>query len=105
MQPLNHKYHLLICAHKKRDKRCGVMGPILADEFENEITLKKLQHEVHVLKTSHYGGHKFAGNVIIYPGGDWYGRVIPCHVPCILEEHIQKKKIVKNLWRGNMNEQ
>lgn len=36
-----------------------------------------------ILKTSHVGGHKFAGNVIIYwPSGTsvWYGRVSPKEV-------------------------
>lgn len=36
-----------------------------------------------VIKTSHIGGHKFAGNLIVYSPrgtGVWYGRVSPKEV-------------------------
>jgi (2Fe-2S) ferredoxin len=52
---------------------------------------------------SHVGGHKFAGNVIIYPGGHWYGRVQPCDAKVIVEEHLMKQRVVKERWRGVMD--
>jgi hypothetical protein len=67
-EPLPNKYQLLICAHKKRDKRCGVLGAMLAEEFQKQIKEKGLEKDIVVSKSSHYGGHKFAGNVIVYPG-------------------------------------
>ena len=33
------------------------------------------------------GGHKFAGNVIVYPSGTWYGRVLTCHVPLLIDAY------------------
>jgi len=82
----------LVCAHKLRDKRCGVAGPILVDEIEKTLSLSYPSTApptpVHAVKVSHIGGHKFAGNVIVYPGGVWYGRVLPCHVPHLLLAHV-----------------
>jgi len=61
---------------------------------------------------SHVGGHKFAGNIIIYGGrgscaasaftGDWYGCVTAESVARIVEEHIRDGKVVKDHWRGRM---
>jgi hypothetical protein len=83
---------ILICGHKERDVRCGVMGPLLQLEFEDKlrqsgiivrrdpISLNKIDgsgdtHEndlnlssrsARIGLISHIGGHAFAGNVIIY---------------------------------------
>jgi len=99
----------LICAHKLRDKRCGVTGPILADELEKYAashSLKGSDTGVHTLKISHIGGHKFAGNVIVYPSGVWYGRVTPCHVPLLVGAYAEGKKEeetkLKPLVRGGL---
>ncbi|KAK3325293.1 Sucrase/ferredoxin-like-domain-containing protein [Apodospora peruviana] len=67
---------------------------------------------------SHIGGHKFAGNVIIYlpPGlktadgaahplaehGIWYGRVEPKHVEGIVAETILKGNVIGELFRGGI---
>ena len=67
---------------------------------------------------SHIGGHKFAGNVIIYlpPGlkteagdehplaghGIWYGRVEPKHVEGIIIETILKGNVIADNFRGGI---
>ncbi|KAH6611333.1 Vacuolar amino acid transporter 3, partial [Trichoderma cornu-damae] len=113
---------VLICGHGGRDMRCGAMGPVLRGEFEEKLERqgfavakeavqaggldgsgepKRIQGSsvekvARVGLISHIGGHKFAGNVIVYipsgfaaGGGDkhplagcgiWYGRVEPKHV-------------------------
>jgi (2Fe-2S) ferredoxin len=48
------------------------------------------------------GGHKYAGNVLIYPRGDWYGYVSPVDVPRLIKQHLKLDKIVADLWRGRM---
>lgn len=100
----NHdkKTVVLICSHMKRDKRCGVLGPMIANEFYKLFKEKNIDAKIH--EVSHVGGHKFAGNVIIYPGGYWYGRVTPCLVKTLVENHIEKGNIVKELYRGKMGE-
>ncbi|KAL8630439.1 hypothetical protein Q9189_003860 [Teloschistes chrysophthalmus] len=117
------KITILICSHNTRDRRCGVIGPLLYQSFIKYADLKTTD----VGMVSHVGGHAFAGNVIIYipPGhkvppsetgekdhdtelsplagsGVWYGRVEPKHVQGILEETVQKGKIIGELWRGGL---
>ncbi|KNE55712.1 hypothetical protein AMAG_01591 [Allomyces macrogynus ATCC 38327] len=100
--PVEHKHHVLICAHKKRDSRCGESGPILIREFHRVIDrdFPDLHDQVAVYGTSHIGGHKFAGTLIMYPSGDWYGRVHTCDVTTLVKEQVRGGRTVKKLWRG-----
>ncbi|KAG0172089.1 hypothetical protein DFQ30_011208 [Apophysomyces sp. BC1015] len=101
---------VLVCTHTQRDKRCGVMGPLIVNEFRRVLKTKGLlkegaQGKVEVWGTSHFGGHKFAGNVIIHQkglGGQIYGNVRECHVESIVNRHIIHRKVIKELWRGPM---
>uniref|UniRef100_A0A6V7QRN8 Altered inheritance of mitochondria protein 32 n=1 Tax=Ananas comosus var. bracteatus TaxID=296719 RepID=A0A6V7QRN8_ANACO len=101
---------VFVCAHGSRDRRCGVCGPVLIKRFKEEINLRGcLQGQVSVSPCSHVGGHKYAGNVVIFSPnkdgevtGHWYGYVAPDDVPALLEQHIGKGEIVDNLWRGQM---
>ncbi|KAG1314498.1 hypothetical protein G6F64_001408 [Rhizopus arrhizus] len=104
-----YKNLLLLCSHKKRDKRCGVTAPILAQELDHVLRDKGLdEYDAGVLLVSHIGGsHKFAGNVVCYINqgtkGIWYGRVKTCHVASIVEETVIKGKVIKDLYRGAMD--
>ncbi|KAG8743362.1 hypothetical protein FRC10_012166 [Ceratobasidium sp. 414] len=56
-----------------------------------------------ILRNSHVGGHKFAGNVIIYfPTGNgvWYGRVSPHEVQTVVGSTIIGGKVLPALLRG-----
>uniref|UniRef100_A0A0C9SB63 TSA: Wollemia nobilis Ref_Wollemi_Transcript_499_1826 transcribed RNA sequence n=1 Tax=Wollemia nobilis TaxID=56998 RepID=A0A0C9SB63_9CONI len=101
--------HIFVCAHASRDRRCGVCGPALIRRFKEEIESRGLRSQVSVSPCSHIGGHKYAGNIIIYgPNADakitghWYGYVTPDDVPILLDQHIGKGEIVDRLWRGQM---
>lgn len=83
-----HKAVILLCSHRTRDKRCGVTAPILKKELELNLREHDLLRDandnrpggVPVIYVSHVGGHKFAGNVIIYRDtgeGIWMGLVEP----------------------------
>ncbi|RXH89352.1 hypothetical protein DVH24_031709 [Malus domestica] len=61
--------HVFVCAHGSRDNRCGVCGPVLIDKFKEEAELRGLTNQVFVTACSHIGGHKYAGNLIIYSLG------------------------------------
>lgn len=107
------------------------MGPLLRDEFEDQLA----RQDVKVLRSapesgttnsgetsqgpsarvgliSHVGGHKWAGNVIVYipPSfksplagkGIWYGRVGPEHVEGIVKETVVGGKVIKELFRGGI---
>ncbi|XP_022716716.1 uncharacterized protein LOC111275575 [Durio zibethinus] len=100
---------VFVCSHALRDFRCGVCGPVLVTRFKEEIELYGLQGRVSVSPCSHIGGHKYAGNVIIFGSsingevtGHWYGYVTPDDVPKLLERHIGKGEIIDLLWRGQM---
>ncbi|MBA0759395.1 hypothetical protein Gotri_022291 [Gossypium trilobum] len=100
---------VFVCSHGSRDRRCGVCGPPLVSRFKEEIVLYGLQGRVSVSPCSHIGGHKYAGNVIIFGSnfngevtGHWYGYVTPDDVPTLLEWHIGKGEIIDALWRGQM---
>ncbi|KAK7265987.1 hypothetical protein RIF29_18624 [Crotalaria pallida] len=101
--------YIFVCAHGSRDVRCGVCGPALIEKLNQEIGLRGLKKQISVLACSHIGGHKYAGNVIIYgPGrdgnitGHWYGYVTPNDVPALLDQHIAKGEVIQKLWRGQM---
>lgn len=73
---------VLICSHRKRDKRCGVTSKYLVKAFESGLRRRNIYRSFDDTRTasegglpsggtvvgclSHIGGHKFAGNVIIY---------------------------------------
>ena len=107
---------VLICGHGSRDSRCGTLGPILQDAFEQELRRRNM--DGNVAQISHVGGHKFAGNVIMYVppalGGEegnplsgagiWYGRVGPEHVEGLVEETLVKGRVVLELLRGGVTQ-
>ncbi|KAG2209974.1 hypothetical protein INT47_003410 [Mucor saturninus] len=108
--PNPYENMILICSHRKRDKRCGVTAPILNREFDHilrELDIHDGEGGTSVFMVSHVGGHKFAGNVICYINkgktGVWYGRVRTCHCREIIEETLLKGKVIKELYRGSMS--
>ncbi|KAH9607184.1 hypothetical protein KSS87_021250 [Heliosperma pusillum] len=101
--------YIFVCCHGSRDRRCGVCGPPLVARFKDEVELHGLQGKVSISPCSHVGGHKYAGNVIIFGcsingeiSGHWYGYVTLDDVPKLLEQHFLKGEIVESLWRGQM---
>lgn len=136
---------VLICGHGGRDMRCGVMGSVLRDEFEAQLpregvdllqgpvqmdpdenkspaaiagSVEKPSLTARLGLISHIGGHKFAGNVIIYlprtlkgSGGEshplaghgiWYGRVEPKHVQGIVQQTIKRGNVIADMFRGGI---
>lgn len=61
--PMPYKAVIVICSHKRRDKRCGITGPLLKDEFDKVLKEKGLDVESHrnegvaVFLSSHTGGN------------------------------------------------
>lgn len=137
---------VLICGHGGRDQRCGVFGPLLRGEFAKRLPEQGIEvltapveagdgdakdalegpgrqgkTAARVGLISHIGGHKFAGNVIIYlprhlktaagkkhplaGSGIWYGRVEPRHVEGIVGETIRKGRVIEELFRGGVSQE
>ena len=85
IMPIPWKKLILVCIHALRDKRCGRAGPLIMNEINVEMTLFDVEEkELKVLGSSHIGGHKYAGVLIVYPEADWYGRISKATVGALL---------------------
>ncbi|ANZ75514.1 BA75_02332T0 [Komagataella pastoris] len=101
---------ILICGHTQRDERCGIIAPLLKEEFEIVLKTEGLLYNkfknpkgIKVGVISHVGGHAFAGNVIYFNTAGqsiWYGRVFPDKVQGIVNQTVKNKNIIKELYRG-----
>ncbi|KAJ5669196.1 hypothetical protein N7462_010266 [Penicillium macrosclerotiorum] len=129
---INYSPTVLICGHGGRDLRCGLMAPVLEAEFQRVLlsrgfdsagsegtTVDDPKH-VNLGLISHVGGHKYAGNIIVYlppqmtiggsaephplaGKGIWYGRVEPKHVQGIVDETILGGRVVTDHFRGGID--
>jgi len=74
----------------------------ITDELKARTSAKKAL----ILRNSHMGGHKYAGNCIIYtPQGSsvWYGRVSTHEVESIVTHTIEDGLVLPPLLRGGMD--
>ncbi|KAJ7638602.1 Sucrase/ferredoxin-like-domain-containing protein [Roridomyces roridus] len=112
---------IFLCSHKRRDNRCAISAPKLEQAFIRSLTGKswtvdtQLEHVLKalpgakkalILKTSHIGGHKYAGNCIIYtPQGSsvWYGRVTTHEVESIVVSTLEGGLVLPPLLRGGLD--
>lgn len=78
--PLEHPL-LVVCTHGKRDRCCAKSGRPLYDALREETDSSW------VWQSTHVGGDRFAGNVVVLPQGLYYGRVEPEGVPAVLDAH------------------
>ena len=69
---------LVVCTHGKRDRCCAKYGRPLYD------ALRSAGDSELVWQSSHVGGDRFAGNVVVLPLGLYYGRVQPAGVDAFL---------------------
>lgn len=117
--------------------RCGMMAPALETEFQRVLQangfgsagreggVMDAPDHANVGLISHVGGHKYAGNVILYippemtvqtsgsatesalhplaGKGIWYGRVEPKHVQGIVEETVLGGRVVVDHFRGGID--
>ncbi|EGV64382.1 hypothetical protein CANTEDRAFT_114174 [Yamadazyma tenuis ATCC 10573] len=84
----------LVCGHNTRDERCGILAPPIVEE------LQKVGKETDIFGyITHVGGHAYAGNMIIYPEGIWYGRIVPEHVQGVVEAYGMGH-VIRDLYRG-----
>lgn len=70
------KVHIYVCTHGTRDCRCGELGEPLYQALVDEVKWRKEEHNIEVRQVGHIGGHKYAGNVLLYKDfhvSDWYG--------------------------------
>lgn len=68
--PVEHPL-LVVCTHGKRDRCCAKYGQPIYDALRQEADPEW------VWQSTHVGGDRFAGNVVVFPHGLYYGRVDP----------------------------
>lgn len=68
--PLEHAL-FVVCTHGKRDRCCAKNGQPLYDALRGEADPEW------VWQSTHVGGDRFAGNVVVLPQALYYGRVEP----------------------------
>jgi hypothetical protein len=61
---------LLVCTHGRRDKCCAKFGVPLYNALREHVGDR-------VWQVSHVGGDRFAGNLVCFPHGLFYGHVTP----------------------------
>ena len=104
---------ILICSHNTRDRRCGILGPLLNEAFEKYGTsrlhrnLNYLRENkawdidpayrgIRVTSISHIGGHIWAGNVIVYIPSMYHmadGRKSPLAGRCVWYGRVEPKHV------------
>ncbi|THH27289.1 hypothetical protein EUX98_g6903 [Antrodiella citrinella] len=105
--------------HTQVEEPCA-LGAALEDfkgtDEEKDAEVQRILHDLDprtaetkralIVKNSHFGGHKFAGNVVIYTPqgvGVWYGRVTPHVTEAVVRETIIKGKVLPPLLRGGVS--
>jgi hypothetical protein len=68
----------VVCTHGKRDRCCARQGRPLYD------ALRRSAPGAQVWQSTHVGGDRFAGNVVVLPHGLYFGRVGPEDVDPLL---------------------
>ena len=68
----------LVCTHGKRDRCCALHGRPVYDALGQETDPER------VWQSTHVGGDRFAGNVVVLPHGLYYGRVAPADAARVL---------------------
>jgi len=92
--------HIYVCTHGARDCRCGDTGGAVVAALREEVASRirsaqarsapnakspSIWDKLKIGEVAHVGGHKYAANVLLYPGGEWLGKILPSDVPALLD--------------------
>src|SRR5919205_69292 len=75
----------VVCTHGKRDRCCAVYGRPLYDAARDELD------DGWLWQCSHVGGDRFAGNLVVFREGLYYGRVAPAAAPRVVDAHLPRR--------------
>ncbi|KIJ97236.1 hypothetical protein K443DRAFT_681712 [Laccaria amethystina LaAM-08-1] len=106
----NTEIHLYVCTHGERDCRCGDMGGKVVSALKKEVKERgDSADRVRIGEVGHVGGHQYAANVLVFPQGEWLGRVTPETVPDLLTAVLASPRrpftpseppLLRDHWRG-----
>lgn len=72
----------LVCTHGRHDPCCAERGRPLAQAFANAFPTQTWE-------SSHVGGDRFAGNLVAFPHGLYFGRVGPDDVTTVASSYLE----------------
>ena len=79
--PVQHPL-FVVCTHGKRDRCCAKYGRPLYDQLKGKVDPEW------VWQSTHVGGDRFAGNVVLLPEGLFFGRVGGDDLDPILDDYF-----------------
>lgn len=82
----------LVCTHGRKDVCCAIDGRVVAAVLDDALPGA-------VWETTHLGGDRFSGNVVILPEGSQYGRLDGDNAPQVVLDHIDGR-VDLDRWRG-----
>jgi hypothetical protein len=90
--PVEHPV-FIVCTHGKSDRCCAKYGRPLYDGLKGKIDPDW------VWQSTHVGGDRFAGNVVVLPEGLYFGRVGEADLDPLLDSYFDGR-IYLDLYRG-----
>jgi hypothetical protein len=90
--PVEHPV-FIVCTHGKRDRCCAKYGHPLYDGVKGKVDPDW------VWQSTHVGGDRFAGNVVVLPEGLYFGRVGEADLDPLLDSYFDGR-IYLDLYRG-----
>jgi hypothetical protein len=91
-KPIDHPL-FLVCTHGKHDRCCAKFGRPLYDAVREQVD------EGWAWQSSHVGGDRFAGNLVVLADGVYYGRVGPGEAWPVVAAALERR-IHLPLYRG-----
>lgn len=82
--PVEHPL-MIVCTHGKRDRCCAKYGRPLYDELKGKID------PAWVWQSTHIGGDRFAGNLVVLPEGLYFGRVGDEDLDPLLDGYFERE--------------
>jgi hypothetical protein len=91
-EPVEHPL-FLVCTHGKHDRCCAKFGRPLYDAVGEQV------EDGWAWQSSHVGGDRFAGNLVVLADGVYYGRVEPAEAWPVVEAALEGR-VHMPLYRG-----
>jgi hypothetical protein len=91
-EPVDHPL-FLVCTHGKHDRCCAKFGRPLYDAVRDQV------EDGWAWQSSHVGGDRFAGNLVVLADGAYYGRVEPADAWPVVEAALERR-VHLPLYRG-----
>jgi hypothetical protein len=80
----------LVCTHGRHDPCCAERGRPLAEALSRSFPDETWE-------SSHFGGDRFAGNLVVFPHGFYFGRVRPDELETVVRTYLDGRLVLERL--------